>query len=231
MIERSSTMFAVVFEVHPNEGKKDEYLSHAKHLKPILESIDGFIDNERFESKRRNGWVLSLSTWRDEKSVIRWRSQGEHHKIQEQGRDHVFSDYHLRVCQITADNMPPKGLGIVQHRMDETEKGAAKALSITELTPAAGANISAHPDLIPVHLRLDPKQPALVEYDVYESIYNPGKMLLLAAWSKEEDAEGWKPATFAGVNQQRHRCMRNIREYGMFDRTEAPQYYPEAVHR
>jgi heme-degrading monooxygenase HmoA len=159
-------MFAVVFEVHPDEGKKEEYLEHAKHLKPILESIDGFIDNERYESKRRNGWVLSLSTWRDEKSVVRWRSQGEHHKIQEQGRDHVFSDYRLRVCEITVDNIPPKGLGIVQQRTDETEKGAAKALSITELTPAAGASISAHPDLIPGHLGLDPKDPALVEYDV-----------------------------------------------------------------
>ena len=84
-------MFAVVFQVHPAEGKKEEYLELAKHLKPILESIDGFIDNERFESKRRQGWVLSLSTWRDEKAVVRWRSQGEHHRIQGVGRDHVFS--------------------------------------------------------------------------------------------------------------------------------------------
>jgi heme-degrading monooxygenase HmoA len=92
-------MFAVVFEVHPASGKQDDYLGLAKYLKPILESIDGFIDNERFESRRRPGWVLSLSTWRDEKAVVRWRSQGEHHKVQDTGRDSVFSDYHLRVCE------------------------------------------------------------------------------------------------------------------------------------
>jgi heme-degrading monooxygenase HmoA len=68
-------MFSVIFEVHPNEGKKDEYLDLAKHLKPILEKIDGFVDNERFESKMRSGWVLSHSTWRDEKSVVRWRTK------------------------------------------------------------------------------------------------------------------------------------------------------------
>jgi heme-degrading monooxygenase HmoA len=224
-------MFAVVFEVHPDEGKKNEYLDHAKHLKPILEKIDGFIDNERFESKRRDGWVLSLSTWRDEKSVVRWRSTGEHHKVQEQGRDHVFSDYRLRVCEITADNMPPTGLGIVQQRMDETEKGAAKALSITELTPTEGVNISARHELIPSELGLDPGHPALVEYEVYESIYNPGKILLLAGWRSAGEASNWKPATFAGIQQQRHRCMRNIREYGMFDRAEATQYYPDARRR
>jgi heme-degrading monooxygenase HmoA len=55
-------MFVVVFEAHPAPGKKDEYLGLAKHLKPTPESIDGFIDNERFESKGREGWVLSLST-------------------------------------------------------------------------------------------------------------------------------------------------------------------------
>ena len=46
-------MFSVIFEVLPAERKKDEYLALAKHLKPILESIDGFVDDERYESQRR----------------------------------------------------------------------------------------------------------------------------------------------------------------------------------
>ncbi|ANN79996.1 antibiotic biosynthesis monooxygenase family protein [Bordetella flabilis] len=224
-------MFAVVFEVHPGAGKKDEYLQHARHLKPLLEKTDGFLDNERFESKRRNGWVLSLSTWRDEKSVVRWRSTGEHHRIQRQGREHVFSDYRLRVCEITADNMPPAGLDIVQHRLDESEKGTAKALSITELVPGDGVDISADPQRIPAQLGLDPGRSGLVEYEVYESIYNPGKMLLLAGWRTARDAAGWQPALLPGAKQQRHRCMRSIREYGMFDRAEAPQYYPDVPRR
>ena len=43
-------MFSVIFEVLFKAGKTDEYLAYAKQLKPILESIDGFIDNERFAS-------------------------------------------------------------------------------------------------------------------------------------------------------------------------------------
>ena len=50
-------MFSVIFEVQPKHGKFDEYLKLAKELKPILESIEGFIDNERFESKRTVGRV------------------------------------------------------------------------------------------------------------------------------------------------------------------------------
>ena len=55
-------MFSVIFEVLPGQGRKDEYLEHAKHLKPILETMDGFFDNERFESRLRPGWILSYST-------------------------------------------------------------------------------------------------------------------------------------------------------------------------
>jgi heme-degrading monooxygenase HmoA len=220
-------MFTVVFEVHPAEGKKDEYLGLAKHLKPILESIDGFIDNERFESKRREGWVLSLSTWRDEKAVVRWRSQGEHHTIQEQGRNGVFSDYHLRVCEVTADSHPPKGLTVIEQRFDATQTGAAKALAITEVSPKSDATFSAHPDLLPSHLGFDERAAGLTEYDVFESITNPGKMLLLTSWKTSEDSARWTPKDFAGVAQLRHRRVRNVRDYGMFDRREAAQYYPD----
>ncbi len=219
-------MFAVVFEVYPAAGKKDEYLGLAKHLKPMLEGIEGFIDNERFESKRRNGWVLSLSTWRDEKSVVRWRSQGEHHAIQGRGRSGVFSDYHLRVCEISADTHPPAGIAVAEQRFDETEVGEAKALAITEVAPVPGATLDAGGDLLASHLGLDLQADGLTDHDVFESIYNSGKMLLLTSWKNAELAGGWQPQSFAGVGALRHRRMRNIREYGMFDRREAPQYYP-----
>src|ERR1700736_3519334 len=107
-------MFSVIFEVQPKPDKFDEYLNLAKELKPILESIEGFIDNERFESKRTKGRVLSLSTWADEKAVIRWRTEREHHGVQEKGRFEIFEDYHLRVGEVTDDSDPPRGLAVVQ---------------------------------------------------------------------------------------------------------------------
>ena len=67
-------MFAVVFEVQPKQERWNDYLDLAGMLRPELEKIDGFIDNERFTSLRDRGRVLSLSIWRDEKAVIRWRT-------------------------------------------------------------------------------------------------------------------------------------------------------------
>ena len=220
-------MFSVIFEVNPNEGRKEDYLDRAKHLKPILEKIDGFVDNERFESRLRPGWMLSHSTWRDEKSVVRWRTEGEHHLVQAKGRFEIFQDYHLRVGDVTSDTAPPKEAPILERRFDETEVGNAKIATFTELTPERNAAFAAQPDLLPAHLGLDLTNPGIAEHDVYASIYNPGKLALLVAWSDLKTGTAWLPEKIDGVRALRHRKIRIVRDYGRFDRREAPQFYPD----
>src|ERR1700730_4498479 len=101
-------MFSVLFEVHPKSDQWDAYLGNAKMLRPELEVVDGFVDNIRYKSLTREGWILSLSGWRDEKSVVRWRTAMRHHMVQEKGRSEILLDYHLRVGQITYDTHLPK---------------------------------------------------------------------------------------------------------------------------
>src|SRR5271167_3222649 len=72
-------MFSVIFEVLPRKENWDDYLENAKMLRPELEQVDGFIDNIRYKSLTREGWILSLSNWRDEKSLVRWRTRMRHH--------------------------------------------------------------------------------------------------------------------------------------------------------
>jgi heme-degrading monooxygenase HmoA len=220
-------MFSVIFEVRPDEGRKDEYLDLAKHLKPILEKIDGFVDNERFESKLRPGWMLSHSTWRDEKSVVRWRTEGEHHVAQGKGRFEIFVDYHLRVGDVFSDTDPPKQAPVQERRFDETEVGVAKTVTLTEITPAKGAAFAPQIDLLPAHLGLDLKNGAIAEHDVFASIYNPGKLALLVGWKDRNAANAWSPKKFDGIQTLRHRRIRVVRDYGRFDRREAPQFYPD----
>jgi heme-degrading monooxygenase HmoA len=43
-------MIAVIFEVWPAEGRKDDYLNIAHELRAELDRIDGFLSVERFES-------------------------------------------------------------------------------------------------------------------------------------------------------------------------------------
>jgi len=218
-------MFAVIFLVEPKTERWSDYLDLAKLLKPRLEAVDGFIDNERFASLRTRGRLLSLSTWRDEKAVVRWRSQGEHHGAQEKGRFAIFADYRLRVGEITRDTLPPAGMTIAESRLDETEVADAKIATITELTPEAGGASAAAPDTLASQLGPEPARAGLVDMETFESINRPGKLLLLGLWRDADAAAAWKPAHPVGAGTMRHRQVRIIRDYGMFDRREAPQYY------
>ncbi|MEO8629863.1 MAG: antibiotic biosynthesis monooxygenase [Betaproteobacteria bacterium] len=96
-------MIAVIFEVQPAEGRKQEYLDLAAQLRPALEKIDGFISIERFASLTTEGKILSLSFFRDEEAVQAWRNLGEHRFAQAKGRGGVFADYRLRVAGVIRD--------------------------------------------------------------------------------------------------------------------------------
>lgn len=96
-------MIAVIFEVIPQYGKKEEYLHIAQELKPLLETMDGFISIERFQSLADESKILSLSFWKDEESIRQWRNTEEHRIAQAAGRDHVFKDYRLRIAAVVRD--------------------------------------------------------------------------------------------------------------------------------
>ena len=96
-------MIAVIFEVVPATGKRQEYLDLAAKLRPELERTDGFISIERFASLADENKILSLSFWRDEDAVRRWRNVQEHREAQAKGRGGVFADYRLRVASVLRD--------------------------------------------------------------------------------------------------------------------------------
>lgn len=96
-------MIAVIFEVWPAAGERQEYLDIAADLRPLLEEIDGFISVERFESLSEEGKLLSLSFWRDAEAIAAWRKLEPHRAAQTAGRDHVFANYRLRVAHVLRD--------------------------------------------------------------------------------------------------------------------------------
>jgi heme-degrading monooxygenase HmoA len=96
-------MIAVIFEFWPAEGQTAEYFELAGMLRAELDRIDGFISIERFESVTTPGKFVSLSFWRDEAAVERWRNLESHRRAQARGRAAVFSDYRLRVAAVLRD--------------------------------------------------------------------------------------------------------------------------------
>jgi heme-degrading monooxygenase HmoA len=212
-------MFAVLFEVQPKSEKWDEYLGIAKMLKPELEAIDGFVENIRYRSLTRPGWLLSLSIWRDEKALVRWRTQAVHHGAQERGRFEIFGDYHLRVGELT-------GTGSTE-RTDETQVGLGTIVTLVDGKQAAR---DAAADQVAASLGLQADAPGLVAWDVFEAVLTPGDVILLMTSRDQKTAEGLARG-ISLRDDERLRQVRILRDYGMYDRREAPQYYPDVTRR
>jgi len=198
-------MFVVIFEVHPRPEHWDTYLAHAAALRPELARIDGFIANDRFRSRTREGWLVSLSTWRDEKSLVRWRAHGGHHAVQADGRARVFADYRLRVGAVIADTAP----------------GAAPAPfggETTEADPARTALLIEAPNPV---LDAAPDPAGALFSDRFDAILDPGAGLRLSLWRQAGPPMPPLPGA-------RCRLVRIVRSYGMRDRAEAPQFHAPA---
>ncbi len=96
-------MIAVIFEVTPRDAQQQAYLDAAASLKSELQTMDGFISVERFQSITSPERFLSLSFWRDENAVAGWRNSQSHRAVQDRGRNAIFEDYRLRVASVVRD--------------------------------------------------------------------------------------------------------------------------------
>src|SRR6202012_2367311 len=223
-------MFSVIFEVNPRTTEFNTYLDTAKMLRPELEAVEGFVDNIRYKSLQRQGWILSLSGWRDEKSLVRWRTKMKHHEAQQKGRDQILEDYHLRVGQITKDTEVPEGQSIVEQRLAEPEVGEGTTVPLITLKRPAEGTETTNPADCAQMMGLDPRADGILEWDIFDAVLTPGDLILLISWHDHAAAERFEDE-FTVPDGARLRRVRVGRYYSMFDRREAPQYYADAKGR
>ncbi len=96
-------MIAVIFEVWPKAAHAKDYFDLAAQLRPELETIEGFISIERFESLSEPGKFLSLSFFKDEIAIKEWRNLKAHRRAQARGRAQIFENYRIRIGGIIRD--------------------------------------------------------------------------------------------------------------------------------
>ena len=198
-------MIALFFEVLPRPDQIQTYLDLAAKLKPPLEASGGCEFIDRFKSRVREGWLLSFQIWRDEASLARWRTNEAHHQVQNAGRNSVFLDYRLRIAQVVRQESPGKPAWQAQRLSIYNDPAirAPRFLSVIESDQASVAGQALE----------------------YASIYRPGQYVHVC------EAESYVQALDSS-----EQCLVNDglliriceieREYGMFDRAEAPTYYP-----
>jgi heme-degrading monooxygenase HmoA len=229
-------MFAVIFEVQPKPERRDDYLSLAKMLRPELNTIDGFLSIERFACRRRPDWILSLSFWRDEAAIVRWRTHELHHEVQEKGRFEVFRDYRLRVSQVVIDDSPEKPAWRPERRSayNDLQAHPPTFAAVLEVEPAAKGQADQINLTAVVGAEVE-RSTGFLGSERFDSIYVEGKFAYLTSWRDESSAMAWRDRVAAHLASRavtagpratfRLRVTEVERDYGMFSRAEAPQYY------
>jgi len=112
-------MIAVIFEFTPAEGRFPDYKSLAEGLHDEVKSFDGFLSIERFQSISDPGKFVSLSFWRDEEAVRKWRNVQKHREAQKKGRGGISASYRLRIAQVLRD-----------YTMDERREAPADSVKV-----------------------------------------------------------------------------------------------------
>ena len=218
--------FAVVFEVQTTAETHEMYLETARKLRPMLDTIPGFVSIERSSSLSKELKLLSLSYWADEAALVQWRSTGEHHAAQQAGRDGIFADYRLRVGPVLLADLrkgePPTE---TNSRYNRPPFHARRYMSLMRIDSIS-----------------DPKQfegwltqlliaNSVSELEGYKSLCNPGRYYLSlssADWPDRLRHSGELVNTVAeqhGPSESSLQIIEVERDYGMEVREQAPQFF------
>jgi heme-degrading monooxygenase HmoA len=232
-------MHAVIFEVRPLATSFASYLSIAKSLKPELEAVPGFLENIRYKSLTRPGWLLSLSYWSNEKALVRWRTKEKHHAAQEKGREGILEEYYLKVGQVMGERrggetVSEEHISSSPVQVEETEVGRAKMVVLVDgLRVEDGDGEDMDPVKIARDMGLDDpgQHDNLVAWDVMDAVLSPGDMILLTSWVDAAAAGLFVDKVCATGRGLRARSVGIVRDYGKYDRREAPQFYEDAQGR
>jgi heme-degrading monooxygenase HmoA len=217
--------FAVVFEVQTTAETHESYLETARKLRPMLDSIPGFLSIERSLSLLKEHCLLSLSYWADEAALVQWRSTGEHHAAQQAGRDGIFADYRLRVGPVLFENLQSGDIPAEPaSRYNRPPFHSRRYMSLVRIDGISDAksfedwlNSLSNGDTIP-------------ELHGYRSLSNAGRYYLSLSSADWHDAlrqsnqllETW---TRHGASAPCLQIMEVERDYGMEVREQAPQFF------
>jgi hypothetical protein len=110
--------------------------------------------------------------------------------------------------------------------LDETETGEGTTTTLIDATQTAEWMRGRSPTDIAKFSGFIPQVPGLVSWDVYDAVLMPGDLIMVLSWRNQPSAHAFEEAAILPQGA-RLRCVRVVRDYTMFDRKEAPQYYPD----
>ena len=96
-------MVIVVFQFSTKPNMSDEYFKEVDLLNKELKNEKGFISAERYKSNNNKDSYVSISTWKDKKSVEKWHQNKKHQLSQNKGKAEIFKSFRIRLAEVYKD--------------------------------------------------------------------------------------------------------------------------------
>jgi heme-degrading monooxygenase HmoA len=193
-------MLALFFEVMPKPGHEDDYFRHVGMLKPVLEKHTGMVWLDRFKSLSRDNLILSHQLWEDEAAIVRWREDERHKGSQTAGRYKHFQDYRIRIAELFA----------------RVEQGRPVEKFVPGPDADGGFVVAGHSE----------GKPLQGFSESFASVNVDGAFVGLNEAADEADARERLAGMAADPAMTWGFAARMVRDYGMYQRDQAPQDYP-----
>jgi heme-degrading monooxygenase HmoA len=88
----------VLFYSETDLDHADEWHGTAARMLDVLAGIEGFVDVHYM--KMEDSRDFAIAYFEDEVAIGRWYRNAEHVQAMKAGRDHIFKDYKIEVCEI-----------------------------------------------------------------------------------------------------------------------------------
>jgi heme-degrading monooxygenase HmoA len=101
--------YAVIFPSLRTPGDQG-YQATAQRMEELAKTMPGYLGIESARSD--SGFGITVSYWRDEASIRRWRRYSEHVLAQERGKREWYQHYELRIARVERSYSGPEGRGV-----------------------------------------------------------------------------------------------------------------------
>lgn len=142
--------------------------------------------------------------------MIAWRVDPKHHTVQEAGREKVFDDYRIRISQVIHEERPGESAWRPE-RLSPYNDPKRRPPTFVVASESRNRELSVETPW---------------KRDVFESVYRPGVFAHLVDVPSSDAGITFGRKLFADSTAEYFRVFEVMRDYGMFNRGEAPQYYP-----
>ncbi|MFK7762164.1 MAG: antibiotic biosynthesis monooxygenase [Roseobacter sp.] len=189
-------MHALFFEFRPKPGHLAHYFDHVARLRPVLADHTGLKFLERYCALSDSDLLLSHQLWESENAIIDWRNDATHRRSQSAGRQVHFADYRIRV--------------------------GAMVLHWTQEYQDAPTNTAQVCDLSHVVALYSTEIVAAPAFTAFESVNTKGKHIALTTTDDYTAARALLDQCLGAPNLVEAAIYSIHRDYGQFDRKQAP---------